>query len=210
MTPILERDGVKIYQDDDPMNPRTEGGNLGTMVCFHSRYDLGDKHEYNQETYNKNELETAIRNDHNPCIILPTYLLDHSGLAMNTTGFSCPWDSGQIGFIYCPQARALAEGVPFQDVERVLNQEVETYNQYLQGECYGYVRNVTKQYVLDRNDQILKNDEVLFRLVEANAEHADLVLEALNAYDPGESDACWGFYGYTPKALAEAVLKGEI
>lgn len=33
--------------------------------------------------------------------ILPLYLYDHSGLTMNTCGFSCPWDSGQVGWIYC-------------------------------------------------------------------------------------------------------------
>ena len=30
-------------------------------------------------------------------LMLPLYLYDHSGITMNTTGFSCPWDSGQVG-----------------------------------------------------------------------------------------------------------------
>ena len=33
-------------------------------------------------------------------VILPLYLYDHSGITMNTCGFSCPWDSGQVGWIY--------------------------------------------------------------------------------------------------------------
>jgi len=33
---------LKIEQDTDPMNPRTDWDNLGTMVCFHKLYDLGD------------------------------------------------------------------------------------------------------------------------------------------------------------------------
>ena len=33
-------------------------------------------------------------------LMLPLYLYDHSGITMNTTGFSCPWDSGQVGWIY--------------------------------------------------------------------------------------------------------------
>lgn len=37
---------IEIHYDHDPMNPRTEFDELGTMVCFHSRYDLGDKHDY--------------------------------------------------------------------------------------------------------------------------------------------------------------------
>lgn len=32
---------IKLYYDRDPMNPR-EFANLGRMVCWHRRYDLGD------------------------------------------------------------------------------------------------------------------------------------------------------------------------
>ena len=34
---------LRIVQDIDPQNPRTEWDNLGKMFCWHSRYDLGDK-----------------------------------------------------------------------------------------------------------------------------------------------------------------------
>ena len=36
---------LKIVQDTDPESPRT-WDNLGTMVCFHKRYELGDKTDY--------------------------------------------------------------------------------------------------------------------------------------------------------------------
>ena len=35
-----------LMPDSDPVNPRVEWDNFGTMVCFHSRYALGDKHNY--------------------------------------------------------------------------------------------------------------------------------------------------------------------
>ena len=38
-------------------------------------------------------------------VALPLYLYDHSGITMNTSGFSCPWDSGQVGWIYCTKKR---------------------------------------------------------------------------------------------------------
>jgi len=41
--------------------------------------------------------------------ILPLYLLDHSGLAMNTGGFNDRWDSSQVGFIYMDKKTALEE-----------------------------------------------------------------------------------------------------
>jgi len=35
-----------VVPDDDPINPREDNDNFGTMICFHSRYMLGDKHDY--------------------------------------------------------------------------------------------------------------------------------------------------------------------
>ena len=35
-----------VIQDDMADNPRETDENFGTMVCFHSRYDLGDKHGF--------------------------------------------------------------------------------------------------------------------------------------------------------------------
>lgn len=37
---------IEIIQDDDGINPRSEWDNLATMICFHNRYTLGDKHDY--------------------------------------------------------------------------------------------------------------------------------------------------------------------
>lgn len=37
---------LQIMQDDDPLNPRTDYDNFGHMVCWHSRYNLGDEHNY--------------------------------------------------------------------------------------------------------------------------------------------------------------------
>jgi hypothetical protein len=36
---------LQIIVDEDPTCPR-DWDNLGTMICFHSRYSLGDKHSY--------------------------------------------------------------------------------------------------------------------------------------------------------------------
>lgn len=35
-----------ILPDDDPINPREDRDNFGRMICFHSRYTLGDEHQY--------------------------------------------------------------------------------------------------------------------------------------------------------------------
>ena len=137
---------INIHQDDNPQNPR-EDDNLGTMVCFHNRYTLGDKHNYNSGDYEGwDGLQAAIMKDNNVAVILPLYLYDHSGITINTTGFSCQWDSGQIGFIFISKEKVKEEYsakiVSKKLKERVaeyLKNEVEGYDKYLRGECYGYV-----------------------------------------------------------------------
>lgn len=102
---------LRIYPDPEPYNPRDEH-NLGTMVCSHRRYNLGDEQAENLDFYSGWEewLENEILKPHKGEVVyLPLYIYDHGGITMNTTGFSCPWDSGQVGWIYCAKQRLLAE-----------------------------------------------------------------------------------------------------
>ena len=76
-------------------------------------------------------------------VILPLYLYDHSGITMNTTGFSCPWDSGQVGWIYADKEmieREYGKITPeiLEKVRQVLESEVKEYDYYLTGQCYGF------------------------------------------------------------------------
>jgi hypothetical protein len=51
---------VEVTQDTDPESPR-EWSNMTTMVCFHRKYNLGDKHNYSKDDYNSwQELAEAI------------------------------------------------------------------------------------------------------------------------------------------------------
>ena len=34
--------------DEDPLNPRGDFDNFGRIICWHSRNNLGDKHQYNE------------------------------------------------------------------------------------------------------------------------------------------------------------------
>jgi hypothetical protein len=138
---------IEIKQDIDPQNPR-DWDNLGTMVCFHKHYKLGDSnHDFKNTDFNSwEELKQAIIKNEKPSVILPIYMYDHSGITINTTGFSCPWDSGQIGFIFISKQKAYKEygkkRISPQFKKRLTNylvNEVKTYDQYLTGEVYGYI-----------------------------------------------------------------------
>lgn len=129
----FEHEGLKIniWHDQDPINPR-EWDNIGKMVCFHGRYTLGDKHEFRDPE----DFDAFLVEEKDKLYILPLYLYDHGGITMKTSPFNCPWDSGQVGYIYMTKKRAEEEGL--QDPYKTLEHEVKEYNHYLVGNCYGY------------------------------------------------------------------------
>lgn len=162
----------EIDYDNYAENPRS-WDNLGTMVCFHNRYDLGDKHYYSQEDYNSwEELESAIIGSENVHTILPLYLYDHSGITMNTSGFSCRWDSGQVGFIFITIDKVISEGFDNSKdlfkVQDYLIGEVETYDKYLTGEVYCY-------RIKDSNGEILDSCSGYYDKDECEAEAKSLL-----------------------------------
>lgn len=213
-----------VSDDDIPLNPREDYDNLGTMVCWHRRYNLGDKHtyddpvdflhsklfdlyssypsseygkpiydflksgkaesaklEYNRSTHewelweqwfggkewakssayaaslkgrdipdwflddclsalNNHEMIKLLE-ESGRFVMLPLYLYDHSGITMSSAPFSCPWDSGQVGWIYadCETVQKEYGEVTAETLEKarcVLSGEVETYDYYLTGQCY--------------------------------------------------------------------------
>ena len=79
-------------------------------------------------------------------VMLPLYLYDHSGITMNTSGFTCPWDSGQVGYIYVTYEGIKKEfgskkvtKAMIQKATEILKGEVETYDDYLTGNVHGYM-----------------------------------------------------------------------
>jgi len=140
---------LEIIQDEYAESPRNinyTDCNLGKMICFHKRYILGDPHSYKQDHYSSwDELRAELINDYKNNIILSLYLYDHSGITMNTTGFSCGWDSGQVGFIIADRQQILKcmgwkklTKARTEKLYEYLKGEVETYDQYLTGDVWGY------------------------------------------------------------------------
>jgi len=130
---------IEIHHDENPTSPR-EWDNLGTLVCWHRRYTLGDEHEFTEPERAREHFKAT------GAIVLPVYMYDHSGITLRTTPFSCPWDSGQVGYIYVEpekarremQTKRLTKEVR-EKIEKVLAAEVETYAEYVSGQVYGYV-----------------------------------------------------------------------
>ncbi len=184
---------LRIIHDESPESPR-EWDNLGKMICCHGNYSLGDKQiegklaqmreiisDLNIEAYiegidpdyldDEDKLQEFIEAKEG-AVVLPLYLYDHSGITMNTTGFSCRWDSGQVGWIYVSKERIIEEygdasEESLEKARKVLESEVRTYAQYLEGDVYGF--------------NVIKKDTCSF-----GHEHEETL------------DSCWGFYGDDP------------
>jgi hypothetical protein len=136
---------LKVDYDQDGLNPRKDYDNLGTIVSWHMRYNLGDENINMREYFSAKEAVNAnsTKND----IILPIYLFDHSGLTIQTVpfvgGYHARFDSGQVGFIKVSKKKVRDEyGCKrvtknvLDKVIRILNSEVEEYDKYLKGETY--------------------------------------------------------------------------
>lgn len=126
---------LEVHVDPEPLNPRTAYEHFSLMPCVHSRYSLGDLFPTIDEF-------RELQKDGKVLAWLPLYLYDHSGLTMNTKGFHCPWDSGQVGYIYYTEESLRDHG--FKEIPEenklldMLRAEVEEYDRYLRGEVYGF------------------------------------------------------------------------
>lgn len=178
---------IVIRSDSDSMSPR-ECDNVGTMVCWHRRYTLGDEQPkvsdrewllkladelvggFKTDIENVSDANIVRVLDKYVCASLPLYLYDHSGITMNTTGFACRWDSGRVGWIYVTWELARRKWTGSDDEIRAaaiacLLSEVKVYDQYISNEVYRFV---VEQY--DQDDGVWV-----------------------------EVDACGGFYGSDPR-----------
>lgn len=129
----------RIEVDDCSESPR-DWENLSVFYCFHNRYRLGDNHSIDHNNYNSwyDLAESEFCSDD---VVVPLYMLDHSGLTLSTAPFSCPWDSGRVGFAVVSKERIISEHGVYNDESKEkalarIDSEVETYNQYLRGEIY--------------------------------------------------------------------------
>ncbi len=143
-------------------NPREEMDNLSTLVVAgRHRHGLGDQDglrkavdlldgAFSESFLNEKNLGHVptvqmLLEKSDRAIVLPLYLYEHGGRTIRTTPFSCPWDSGQVGFVFVSKADAKREygwtrlsASRVQRVISVIEGEVSTYDQYLRNDVWGY------------------------------------------------------------------------
>jgi hypothetical protein len=140
---------VSIAYDEDAESPR-EWDTFTKMICFHKRYNLGDKHDYKHNDYESwEELGAAITDREKPILIKPLYLYDHSGITISTKPFGCNWDSGQVGFVVVTQQTlddygfTIAENESwnryYERIESRVEEDIKIYDSFITGEVYRFL-----------------------------------------------------------------------
>jgi len=107
----------------------------------------------------------------------PVYGYIHSGITISMGSYSCPWDSGQLGYAEVSRDMILEWGFKPEDWSETRAREiaqacVDTYDQYLTGDVYGIV-------VTCEDPEIPESVRIRWE------------------------DSCWGFFGLD-YALSEA------
>jgi len=137
---------INISHQDNAESPR-EWSNLGTFYTAHRRYcpeEDFDKHFEFDEVCDS--LPGVFKAEFlKKYVALNIYLYDHSGQTVSTTPFSCRWDSGWFGMVAISLEDVRKEygwkNITKKRRERIeehLRGEVETYDNYLTGEVYGF------------------------------------------------------------------------
>ena len=129
---------VDIVQDSDAENPAQAWDMVGKLVLIdRCRYDFG------HETASHEELQALADDPNNIC--LPVYMYDHSGITIRTSPFSCPWDSGQVGVMYCTKQKAIKEWGKKLCTAKVreaaikcMVAEIKEIDDYLTGNVWGF------------------------------------------------------------------------
>ena len=156
---------LTVEQDENAENPR-DWDNVCTMVCFHRRYNLGDKHNYDdsdeffddilhdvcemkyedfEELSTKEKYRLAYES--NKIYIKELNLYDHSGLTISASSdypYNDHWDASCVGWIYVSKEKTMTQWdeIPEENWREIakyyVNKEVKVYDQYLRGDVYGY------------------------------------------------------------------------
>jgi hypothetical protein len=199
---------VRIHRDDNPMNPQVEFDNLWTLVGWHRCYEVGASAKvkrdglywdgiartlgvYSRAFDSPKDFEAEL-NSRNDLIALPVYMYDHGGCTFSLSPFSCPWDSGQIGYMVSHKQFLAGEyGRPakrwtgkFKEwALRMAAIGLKVYDDYQSGNAWGYVR------------------------TDANGEREDSCWGFFGSYEHGEN-GLWDAAGITEDQILERIENG--
>lgn len=123
---------LRIAPDINMENPATDTWHTQLLVA-------SKKHAFGTHNFTSGEeCDEYLASLHlkSRVYAMPVYAYIHSGIALSLTPFSCPWDSGMIGWVTVDMdALELEVGSAKEEAQRL----IEDMNEYLSGEAYGWI-----------------------------------------------------------------------
>jgi hypothetical protein len=167
---------VTIAQDDDPMNPRTDYDNLASMIVVSQDWDM-DK-DPGPLGWVWKRLASRYRTQEAVALFMRYARIYHGATVVEHRPYNGPWSI----FYLTREVADGPDGTP--DPAAYVAGEIATWDQYLEGDIYGYV---LEERVIWRADG------------RPSRESWEVV------------DSCWGFYGREDVASeARAVFRAHL
>ena len=166
---------IEIHYDEDGDSPRN-WDNICIFHIGHRKYSFGNVNHSSKEDMDIAKAKAKAQGD----IVLPLYMYDHGGITISLSPFQCRWDSGQVGFVVIPRLKMIEEfgkknftpKLKARALE-VAKGEVETMDQFVTGQVYGY--KIFGPMTGDLDDDDCRE----------------------------ELSSCWGFYGEISELIEE-------
>jgi hypothetical protein len=126
---------LEVNYDADISDSPRSWDPVGTLFMLGK---FGKYTNLNEETEMDDYSELDDRDD---IVVLPIYKYEHSGIALNTTGFSCPWDSCKVGYIYTTKENYKShyrKDATDEEIKKCLTREITQLHKYISGEVYRF------------------------------------------------------------------------
>jgi hypothetical protein len=179
---------IKIRQDEDCESPNDwENENL-FLVYDHRQFTVKRKGFEPKDIWDAlNEGLEEEENYYPDYFIFPVEAYIHSGVSLSLFSGTkqCRWDSSVSGYI-------LASKEEFKDLETAKTAAkglIETWNQYLSGEIYGFI--------IEKPNTIysISKEEFDTLCITGTFSSEAFLQVAEEDTDWEEKDSCWGYYG---------------
>jgi hypothetical protein len=218
---------VQVFADMTGGDGPRDWDNVGHMLCWHPNYELGDEQFRSPEdvggSRSMEEVSEWLIKERGAIVLLPLYLLDHSGISMSYgsviqtegataddirssrrfMGDDAGWDTSMVGFIYATEKAK--EEAPHGDLWEPI--EVEE-SEYLRGK-----QKVMKPWIVaclqgevKTYDDYLTGNVWAYRTVKPcdHADEHDTDEEIADCPHSEVVESCFGFIGDPKYAWEEA------
>lgn len=134
----------KLFYDEYSESPRLDD-NVATILTWERNYNSPDENDDTFEEFaekhgvdvsqewNLDSVMDAMREE--GYYVIPVYALHHGVSHYSTHDFHDPWDSGVAGIAFCKKQKGLPDNDDY--LRTIIDQEIEVYDAWVNGEIYG-------------------------------------------------------------------------